>query len=263
MYLCRPEELIQPLNAQRWGAAGQEGLGRGSLKKTEVKQALEHGDVGRAGQEGLCRGSLQGRGPDQGLEGAYVGRAGQEGPLKSATAPPAPTSSLRSGAGLAADAWEGNTRAARPLLDSTAYTSSSAPAKAPEAPCSVQGALCGKPSSAYVNSRPLVSDLPPASRLSLLSGRPCVKHAGAHATRWQAAHCLLRRSLADAERGSGGSHALRRKSAALTWAALEEDQAGIPLLAVDQLLCRQRLARRVSGRQRHELVHLALAQAVC
>ena len=60
-----------------------------------------------------------------------------------------------------------------------------------------------------------------------------------------------------------GGHALLEKSAALTWAALEEDQTGIPLLAVDQLLCRQRLARGVSGRQRHELVHLALAQAVC
>ncbi len=237
-------------------------LDKGSLQARRSDPAIEHTDVGRAGQEGLCGGSLQDTATKQGLERAYVGSAGQEGPLKSATAPPAPTSSLRSGAGLAADAWAGNTRAARPLLDSTAYTSSSAPAKAPEAPCSVQGALCGEPSSAYVNSRPLVSDLPPASRLSLLSGRPCVKHAGAHATRWQAAHCLLRRSLADAERGSGGSHALHRKSAALTWAALEEDQAGIPLLAVDQLLCRQRLARGVSGRQGHELMHLALAQAV-
>ena len=96
------------------------------------------------------------------LCGTHLGSAGQEGPEKNAAAPPAPTSSLRSGEGLEAEAWEENTRAVRPLLESTAYASSSAPANAPEAPWSVQAALLGVPSTTKVNSKPLVSDLPPA-----------------------------------------------------------------------------------------------------
>ncbi len=48
-----------------------------------------------------------------------------------------------------------------------------------------------------------------------------------------------------------------------TWAALEENQAGVLLLAVDDFLCGQRLTGGRLGWQRCQLMHLASAEAVC
>ena len=55
----------------------------------------------------------------------------------------------------------------------------------------------------------------------------------------------------------GGTHKLP------TWAALEEDQAGVLLVAVDNFLCSQRLTRGRLGWQWCQLMDLAPAEAVC
>ncbi len=82
----------------------------------------------------------------------HLGSDAQGGPGKRAAAPPNPSSSLRSIDGLPSLGCVAYTRTVLPLLDSTAYCSSSSPAKAPLAPWAVHTALDGDDGDSRVNS---------------------------------------------------------------------------------------------------------------
>ena len=122
----------------------------------------------KAGRSGNMSYSTQGNANSncvwgqQAYEVSHRGSEAQGGPGKRAAAPPAPSSSLRSTAGLPSDGCVAYTRTVLPLLDSTAYCSSPGPANAPLAPWLVQTALGGDDRDTRVNSQLLAGFFAPA-----------------------------------------------------------------------------------------------------